>query len=194
MELNHSEVIGKANFDSKITSEMTAINSFADTMNGDFRFVIADAEMKSGIVNKLMGGLVTALIPNLTPESKSKINCVIGNFAIQDGTAQSEALFVDTDRTQIVGQGQIDLKKGLYDMKLVPKAKKTTLLDITPSINISGPLSSPQFSPDAFSLSSKIGGALLGLVNPLFLVATLTDFSFSKEHSCYQSVENKGEE
>jgi hypothetical protein len=133
-------------------------------------------------------------MPKLTAETKSKINCVIGNFAIKDGIAQSEALFADTKRAQIVGEGHIDLKQGVYKMNLVPKAKKTTLLDITPSINVSGPLAKPQFTPDALSLGSKIGGALLGIVNPVFLVATLTDFSFSKEHSCYQSFKGKVEE
>lgn len=186
LKVNHSDIKGKANFKSEISAAAPSSDKIINNANGAFNFVIADAEMKSGVADKLMSGLVSAIMPSLEDDSTTKINCAIGHFSIENGIANADTLFADTKRVQLVGDGRIDLIAQEYDLKLTPEAKRTALLDITPSVRMKGPLGAPTISPDAFSLGQKLGGALLGVVNPVFLAASLTDFGLGKNHSCSQ--------
>jgi hypothetical protein len=188
---NHSDVKGKANFKSALTSNAPALDKIINSAQGDFNFVIADAEMKSSIADKLMSGLISAIMPSLEDSSMSQINCAIGHFTIKDGIANADTLFADMKRVQLVADGDIDLVKQQYDLKITPEAKRTTLLDITPSVRMKGPLNAPKVSPDALSLGTKLGGALLGVVNPVFLAASLTDFGLGKNHSCSEFTTEK---
>lgn len=186
MKVNYSDVTGKANIKSDVTAQAKTFDDLKNNLNGSTSLIIADAKMKSGIADKLMSGLITALLPDLSDDKFTTINCVMTRFTIQGGVAKAETLFADTERLQLVGEGQISLKDNVYDLKLTPENKKTTLLDIAPAIRITGPLNEPNISPDTLSLTTKLGGALLGTINPVLLAATLTDFSFSEQHSCNQ--------
>lgn len=191
LKLNHSDVTGRMNIKTQLTATSSTLSGLKETLGGEASFVISDSEMKSGIADRLMSGLFTALIPNLEKDKRTKINCVMGHFGIENGVANVDTLFADTERLQLVGSGDINIAKNAYGLKLSPEAKKTTLLDITPAIRMSGPLNKPKFSPDTFSLGTKIGGLLLSTVNPVLLAATLTDFGLSAEHSCGQFAPKK---
>ncbi len=190
-EANNNDIKGKANFKSKIAATAPKFDALINNANGEFSFVIADSEMKSGVADKLMSGLVSAIMPTLEDSSITKVNCAIGQFNIKSGIANADTLFADMKRVQLVATGNVDLINQQYDLKLTPEAKRTALLDITPSVRIKGPLQEPKISPDVFSLGTKLGGALLGVVNPVFLAASLTDFGLGSSHSCSQFTEDK---
>lgn len=186
LKLNHSDITGRMNIKTDLKAESPDLAQIKDTLGGSASFIISDASMKSGIADKLLSGLFTALMPSLEKEQKTEINCVIGHFAVENGVANIDTLFADTARLQLVGSGNINIAKDKYDMKLTPQAKQTTLLDIAPAIRVGGPLNKPSFGADTLSLGTKIGGLILSAANPVLLAATLTDFGLSEEHSCNQ--------
>ena len=74
-------------------------------------------------------------------------------------------------------------------MVLTPKAKKTAVIDVATAVNVSGSLFDPKISPNTLSVGKKLGGLLLGAVNPALLVVSMTDFGLSKEHPCAETIQ-----
>jgi hypothetical protein len=184
LETSHSNIKGKANVKSIITSTAPALNKIINATQGAFNIVVADTEMKSAVADKLLSGLVYALIPKLEDESTSQINCAIGHFSIKDGIASVDALFADTPSLQLAGRGDLDLIKQQYNLKFTAESKGAALLDVMPSVRLKGPFKAPQ-------IGKNPSGSLLGMANPALLAESLTVFGLGKDHICSQFLAAK---
>jgi hypothetical protein len=116
---------------------------------------------------------------------------MLAAFKIEEGIAMTHTVFVDTKRVTVVGSGEIDIPEGKIDLKLTPESKETTILDVAPSVRIKGPVFKPSIGPDTVSVLGKIGGLLLGTVNPAFLTLSLTDIGASDDHPCRKFIKEE---
>ena len=170
------------------------------SLQGRLSVIAAKGELTSSSLNFWGGGLVNALIPNKDKAKELRLNCALMDFDIKQGIGKAKSLFLDTKRVQVVGKGKFNLVDETIDLVLTPNAKSTALFDVATAINVTGPLTDPKVSPNALSLGKKIGGLLVGAINPAFLAISITDFGISKEHPCMESVKqlresvNKGQD
>ena len=163
------------------------------SLNGTISFVGGKGKLRSSLLDVWGGGLLNALLPNFGEDTSLEMNCAVANFKIKEQVAEADALFVDTRRVTLTGSGIYNIAKDDMDMKLTPKAKDVALGDIASAVNLSGPLSDLSASPNVFDLGKKVGGLLLGAVNPAFLAVTLTDLGLNDDHPCKQFVIEKEE-
>ena len=124
--------------------------------------------MQTGMLDIWGGGLLNALLPSFSANDKLNVNCAVMDFAIDGNVAKSNALFLDTRRITVNGEGQYNIKADNLDMKISPKTKDVSIGDIGAGVNLRGPLANPSYSVSALDISKKIGGLLLGAVNPAF--------------------------
>lgn len=180
-----------------ILLDMTASGQTSDelmkALNGEAVFIAGNGEMDARAFNLWGGGLINALLPDLDPSSETTLNCAIADFKIENGIARPAPLFVDTKRVTVAGKGKIDLSQGLIDVQLKPKAKQIALLQVSPAVNIKGPLTKPSIGPDTLSLGTTLGGLLLGAVNPAFLAFSLADLGLNEQHPCYKFIDAPAE-
>jgi hypothetical protein len=92
-----------------------------------------------------------------------------------------------------MGEGRYDIAKDNLDVQMTPKPKDIAVGDISSSVIVSGPLSDLKADISAFGLGKKIGGLMLGAVNPLFLAVTLADYGLNDNHPCKAFVIEKEE-
>jgi len=182
----HENIRGSADIFIEVEGEGDSYDDLLKTLKGKAVLLGGEGEFASAILNMWGGGLVNAIMPDLDPESETKLNCMIAAFKIEDGIATAHTVFIDTKRVTVTGEGEIDIPAGRINLRLNPEAKDVALLDVVPAIRIKGPLFNPSIGPDTISLVSKIGGLLLGAVNPAFLVLSLTDMGVSEDHPCHQ--------
>lgn len=189
--MDQAQIDGTAHIAIDLASKGQTFSQLIDRLSGKAGFVGGKAEMNAGILNIWGGGLLNALLPSFEEEADLNVNCVVANLDIENLKGRSDAVFVDTQRITLHGEGTYDFKKDNLEMVLEPKAKDVAIVDIASAINISGPLSDLQISPNVFSLGEKVGGILLGAVNPAFYALTLTDLGLNDDHPCKAFVIEK---
>jgi hypothetical protein len=191
-QLKHeAEIEGTAHITLDLKSKGKTATALVDGLSGKAGFVGGKARMRSGLLNIWGGGLLNALLPDFEENNDLNVNCVVANLDIENLKAQSDAVFVDTQRVTLRGKGTYDFKADHLEMVLEPKPKDISIGDISAAINLSGPLSDLKTAPNAFDLGKKVGGLLLGAVNPAFYALTLADLGLNENHPCKAFVIEK---
>lgn len=186
--LNHENVTGEADIELNLESTATYDSDIPANLKGTIALIGGEGKMASGAFNIWGAGLVNALLPSLDPKSETKLNCMIAKFDVDKGIATANPLFLDTKRVTVTGEGNINLAASTIDMKIIPAAKQTALIDISSPVKIKGPLGKPSIGPDAAGLGKTIGSLVLGAINPATLAITMTDLGATESHPCHKYV------
>lgn len=186
--MEQAKIDGTAHIAVNLQSKGKTLKTLVDNLSGKASFIGGKAHMPSNLLNVWGGGLLNALLPDFSPEQELNVNCVVVNMDIEDLKARSDAVFVDTQRITLNGEGTYDFKNDQLEMLLEPKAKDIAIGDISSAVNVSGPLSDLKTSPNVFSLGKKVGGLLLGTVNPAFFALSLADLNLSENHPCKEFI------
>ena len=179
-----AEIDGKADVNIKLSSAANTPQGLIDNLKGTANAAGGKGKMRSGLLDLWGGGLLNALLPDFEAANALNLNCVVANFEIEKGVANSKAVFVDTQNITLSGEGSYNIAKDDMDLKLTPKTKDVALVDVGPGVVLSGSLGDLSVSPSAVDLGKKIGGLLLGAINPAFLALSLTDLGLSDDHPC----------
>jgi hypothetical protein len=129
----------------------------------------------------------------------SNLNCVVSRFDISGGIAESTALVLDTNGATIVGTGDIDLREEQPDIRLVPNAKQTNLVNLAIPVRIQGTLANPQVSPDAEAMAQGLVGSVTGMGGGVFDVlsgvtggGSTTGTGTTSDNPCVAALEGGG--
>ena len=136
------------------------------------------------------GAGVTQMLSGWTEgDSGLRLNCIVVRLPIAGGVASSEAILLDTATTTIGGEGEIDLREEILDLKVTPQAKQTSLMSLAVPFLIQGTLVEPQVLPDP--LGTAVGVAkIAGLfINPLAAGALIIlDTATTEENPCVATL------
>lgn len=180
---------GTASLIAKLTSTGQSWQQLSDDITGDIKLVGGKGKFESSAMSFWGNGLLTTMLPDFDPEETSQLNCVIADFKVHKGIAEAKPLFMDTGRLTIIGKGKVNLSNQTMDILVSPKPKDMALVDVAIPVRIKGDVANPSIGPDKFSLGKKVGGLLLGTVNPIFWAINLTDFGLSDDNPCHSYFE-----
>ncbi|HET6757016.1 MAG TPA: AsmA family protein, partial [Burkholderiales bacterium] len=164
---------------------------------GDVQFAISDGEISQLLVS-LVGLNATGLFRSLIGErERIPVNCAVGDFKVQDGVMRTEALVIDTDKTDMAGAGTINLKNKTYDLTFTPLEEKegifSRFLPGGAPVHVSGTFKNPRFSSDATGIATRGGAALaLGVINPLAALIPLLAPGSEKDANCAALMQKAG--
>ncbi|MCB1562438.1 MAG: hypothetical protein KDJ75_02595 [Alphaproteobacteria bacterium] len=187
-------VDGKADVALRLSTQGRSFDALLEGLSGEAILIAGEGRFKSDLLNIWGGGLVNALLPDLNKDASLKLNCAIMDFQIKEGLADAQTLFVDGASVTVAGKGTYNIPKDRLDIVLKPKPKSISIGDVATAVKISGSLADPKIAPDTFSIGTKIGGLLLGTVNPAFWAFTLADLGLNDNHPCATFIEQKNEE
>lgn len=114
------------------------------------------------------------------------VNCILGHFDVKDGVLHSKAIVIDSDDTNIQGEGTIDLETEAMDLRFVPQPKDTSLVSLRSPITVKGTLKSPSPGIEAGALMARGGAAAaLSLVlTPVAGILAFIDPGQGKDSNC----------
>lgn len=181
---DQAELTGKADIALQLTGEGNNADEIKKTLKGSLSIVAGKGQMRSKILDLWGSGLLNAMVPDFSDKSNLNVNCAVMNLDIESQTASVKTLFLDTERVRVTGAGQYNVAEDNLNIKLEPKAKEISIGDISPAVILTGPISSPSINPSALDVGKKIGGLLLGAVNPAFYALTLVDMDLGDQHPC----------
>lgn len=161
---------------------------------GSFSFMASGNMMDTGALDLWGGGLVSAILPDGKPEYENRLNCAISQATIEKGVANFSDILVDTARVSILGTGEYDIAEDSLDIRLKPESKGLALGTLNSAVNVRGSLGAPSASPDLGSLGAKLGGLLLGAVNPAVWAFSFADLGINDAHPCAPFLQEKKQE
>ncbi|QBQ54022.1 AsmA family protein [Nitrosococcus wardiae] len=144
-ELNVDEVIG-GNFD-MVASLHFSGNSpqgMASSLTGDLNAVMEDGYMGSLLVEALQLDVTEAFASWLADNPKTEINCMVALFNINSGRMTTQAVVINTDDSNIIGSGVVNLDNESVDYTLVARAKDFSITGAPINMEIEGDLINPK--------------------------------------------------
>ena len=146
-------------------------NSIADAA------AVADGRVSATIVNgsisnlldaasSLNGGKVLALL--IGGDRDITVRCGGVSLDFEHGHGNTDLFVIDTEQTQILGTGWVDLAHEQLDLTVAPKPKEPGVLSFRTPVRVQGSFKQPQFQVVKGPLVARTGAAIaLAAVNPL---------------------------
>ena len=144
-------------------------------LNGKTSIVMGSGEVSSRYMNLLGGDLRDGVIRLLNPAAekteRTKINCVVCGFDINNGIADATALVFDTETMSVIGGGVINLKTEGLNISLKPfpkggalgKRVSMSVSELAKPFKLGGTLSRPKLALDPAQTALTVGKALRGM-------------------------------
>jgi hypothetical protein len=169
-----------------------SVRSVMADANGKLIGVIPNGEIRSAFA-ELTGVDVAEGVGLLfkKPDEKAAIRCGVAQFDVEDGTAHTQNLVLDTQNVLITGGGQVDLGDEKLDLKIQGHPKKLRLVRLRSPIKVEGHLLKPKFALEGGHLVKQGGvAAILGTVlTPLAAVFAFVDPGLAKDQNCAQLIQ-----
>jgi uncharacterized protein involved in outer membrane biogenesis len=163
-------------------------NSIADAAaksNGNMSAAIADGRISNlmDALSGLNGGKALRLL--IGGDKDIAVRCGAVSFDVANGQGTSTLFVIDTEQTQVTGDGGFDLDHERFDIKIEPKPKKPGILSLRTPIRVYGSFRNPEFGLEKGPLVARAGAALaLAAVNPLALLLPLIETGPGEETDC----------
>lgn len=129
--------------DLDFTTRGATIDDLLANLSGHFDFTDYPEGFRATILDLWGGGLVQSLLPVFNLGKRSQLNCTVGRFSVSDGIMIPDKLIVDTTRSRVRGKGTIDLKTKKMNLKLKPRPKKASLVNLATPVRVRGPIDDP---------------------------------------------------
>jgi uncharacterized protein involved in outer membrane biogenesis len=154
-------------------------NSIADAAaksNGHISAAVANGRLSNLLdaASGLNGGKVITLLAG--GDKTIAVNCGGMAFDVKDGVGRSSLFVVDTEQTQILGEGGFNLASEQFDFKISPKPKRVGILSLRTPVRVFGSFNKPDYALEKGPLLARAGGAIaMAIVSPLAALIPLLE-------------------
>ncbi len=125
-------------------------------LNGRFKFGVLPEQFQAGVLDLWAVNILTAALPALLTGSSSVVNCLAGDFTVEDGVMRPELFMVDTSKMRVQGKGQVDLGTGAIEFFLKPTPKSASFFSLATPISVTGTILDPDIGVTAGSVVTTI--------------------------------------
>ncbi len=156
-------------------SNGSSIAGLAAGLTGRVYFDIQQGTIPKRL-STLMGGSLKNLFVSVQnmfegERSDSLVLCGFSGFEINQGVADNKAMLLITDNAIISGKGQIDLGTERLNLRLSPRPRDLSLLNLATDIDVKGTLVVPLIQVNKGAAARKVGKTALGVaLGPLGLI------------------------
>ncbi len=188
----------EGNMDANVNLNSTgnSVTAWMAGLNGSSTVAVSQGRMTSEYLELLERYLGSGILNMINPFQEKReytpVNCFVNQIEIKDGLADVK-IMLDTDRTTILGIGDINLKTEHLDLGIKPTPKKGALpanisfsfRELSQPFRLGGTLAQPRLTIDAGRTAfvvGKLAGALA--LGPVGVAAFFADISVGKQDAC----------
>jgi hypothetical protein len=183
-------VDGRARLNLDLDARGRSPRDFASTASGRVDLVGDAGRIDNALLRAAGTGVADLLAPWRKTGDDLNLNCAVARFAGRGGRFEAEEILADTRAATLGGTGHIYLVRERYDLRLIPRAKRTSLMSLAVPVRVTGPLDAPAIGVDALGAAKAGAIALGGLVNPLVtLGALVVESETSDMNPCVAALE-----
>jgi len=116
-------------------------------LEGQVEAVLRDGQITSRYGRRLVREFIKVSIPQLRRRKPAPVACGLVQLAIEAGVAEIETFHLEGEGVSVSGSGTVDLPANRLGLRLTPTIRDPGLLSIAVSVNVTGPLTDPDFRP-----------------------------------------------
>ena len=133
-------------------------------LNGEIKVEVGEGKVHSALLDIVGGDVLTqlggALSSSGEKEKHSALSCAVVRFLVKDGVATAEkGIAIETDATNVVGTGAINLGKETLDLSVAIDAKEGVGINLSGGVaglvKVTGTLAEPTVGLDAAGAAKK---------------------------------------
>ena len=133
-----ADVKGELNLNLDLYSEAENPHQLKQSVNGRFRLGVVPQELLAGIIDLWAINIITAALPKLMKGTESTVNCLAGDFILDDGIMRPEVFLLDTTKMRVEGKGEVNFKTNTINFHLKPAPKKAQFFSLATPVSVSG--------------------------------------------------------
>jgi hypothetical protein len=131
--------------------------------NGSVAIALEDIVIEGAAYDVLATDFLAWIYSGAVLESSTEISCSMAKFAVENGVARTDSIFIESRRMIATGKGKLDLSRKKIDITLTPRSKAHRV-SIPSSVSLKGDLSNPKSIVSPVSATAKASTDLLLLV------------------------------
>ena len=130
--------------------------------HGKFLLTSNQGSFDTGVLFDNVGGIISAVLPNMNIPKTAKLNCAVFDFTGAGGVWSTTQSAVDADRLTLTLVGDVNLGNEALNLKAAPTIKNTKYGSVIPTLKIAGFLAHPNVTSDGSSMvqNALTAGAL----------------------------------
>jgi len=135
---------GTLNLDVNLKSSARSVDDLLSNASGYIDFSGHPVALKAGILDLWAVNVIAAISSSVESKNKgepSKINCIIGRWSAKDGILNSDVFVIDTSKIRICGEGRVNFKKDLIELKVAPTPKTPEVFSLATPLAVNGKFS-----------------------------------------------------
>ena len=138
-----STLKGRLNLILELQSEVARDASLNENLNGRFRFGVIPEEFRAGVLDLWAVNIIAAALPVMMKGSRSVVNCLAGDFILEESLMAPELFLLDTSSMRVDGKGTVDLRTNEIDFVLRPKPKSAQFFSLATPVAVTGSILNP---------------------------------------------------
>ena len=161
-----SSASGSLEVDANLNGAGDSLHAIAAGLNGRLGLAMVNGEIDNAVLNRLLGPILTSaslplslLSPGQSIRGVSALRCFAARLDANNGLATFRALYLDSARLKISGDGTINLAAETLSLRLRPLARLAST-GITVPLIIGGTIKNPNARVDA---ANSVQANLMGL-------------------------------
>jgi hypothetical protein len=162
-------------------------HQLASQLAGKIRLGVEQGQVMATVIEAFGFDLTEAISSWFADNPMTELECAITSFDVKKGRLQSEAFFIGTEDTNILGRGFVDLGAEEIDFTLEAHPKDFSIGAMRAPISIKGPFRDINLSLGKIFWGKAATAVALGaLVAPLAAILPLIETGQEKEGRCAQ--------
>jgi AsmA family protein len=174
--------LGRANLDATGNS-VAEMLGYAD---GDVAIIMENGRISNLLVDLIELDIAKSLTLALTKDPSISIRCIIANFGVKKGLMRAKSLVVDTTKSNIVGNGEINLRDETLNLRLTAHPKTPSVLSARAPLIIKGTFKDPDVYPDPKYLAAKTTASVVlgALLTPVAAIIPWIELGLGEDSEC----------
>jgi hypothetical protein len=180
------DVTGKVNTIVHLKARGLSPEEMISSLDGEVAVAFEDTTLKGAAYDRLAVDTLSWFYTGGILENKTHFNCVMGEFDLNNGVANSKLLYAESAYLVADGTASINLPQQTMDLLINPRSKSRTF-QIPGQIGVKGPFNNLYISTDAISDTADI------FAQGVLLVPTFAIKMFDHSVSLFDSKDEKSE-
>lgn len=177
---------GEVNGDATLTGHGNSVSTMLATSNGEAAAVVSNGSVSHFILEAAGLNVANAVFVKLFGDEQIKMNCMISDFAVTNGRADTRRFVLDTDNAVVDINGDVDLTQETLNLDIRPQTKGARILSLRSPLYAKGTFEHPDVGPYKGPLAIKAGAAvaLATVVTPLAALLPLVNLHKAPDTDC----------
>jgi uncharacterized protein involved in outer membrane biogenesis len=155
-----SDYSGTLDAELELEASGNSVDALRRSLAGSVTASLRDGNAASRVAREFIVNLTAIVFPDWLSRSVPSIGCAMLDLEIEHGIGNVRTLILRGKDVGVSGTGEVDLVDGVYDLYVVPKARKPGILSVAPEVRVTGPLDDPQFTSVKRTLVTSFGRGL----------------------------------